>query len=324
MFKLSYEEIVKKITEKGDISKKETEEKIERKMNELHGLISREGAAHIISNELGVKLFDFDKKEFKINEIVPGLRNVKLNCKVIQKYEIREFNKENRKGRVATLFIGDETGSSRAVIWDEKLMSDFEKINEGDILTLENCYIRQNNNYKEIHLGNDAKIKINPKDVEIKNIGFTVNFDRKKIKDLISGEFASVFATIVQIFEPRYYLACPECNVKVNLDGEKYKCDKHGIVKEKQVPILNIYLDDGTENIRAVSFGETVYSLLGLNQEEFEKYRNDFENLKSEHLGKQMIFNGKIRKNEMFNRNEMSLSSFEEIDPKEMAQKILE
>ena len=177
---------------------------------------------------------------------------------------------------------------------------------------------------KQIYYRLLVKIKINPEGVEIKNIGFTVNFDRKKIKDLISGEFASVFATIVQMFEPRYYFACPECNLKVILDGEKYKCNQHGIVKEKQVPVLNIYLDDGTENIKAVSFGETVYSLLGLSQEEFEKYKNDFESLKSEHLGKQMIFNGKIRKNDMFNTNEMRLSSFEEIDPKEMAQKILE
>ena len=82
MFKLSYDEIVKKLVENNGISKEEIERRVEKKMGELQGLISREGAAHIISNELGVKLFDFDKKEFHIKEIVAGLRNINITTKL--------------------------------------------------------------------------------------------------------------------------------------------------------------------------------------------------------------------------------------------------
>lgn len=323
MFKLSYDEIVKKLVENNGISREEIERRVEKKMSELQGLISREGAAHIISNELGVKLFDFDKREFNIKEIVAGLRNININCKTIQKYDIREFNKENRKGKVATLLVGDETGTSRAVIWDENLIKDFEKINEGDVLRLENCYIKQNNNFKEIHLGSEAIIKINPENVKIKQIGFNMSFDKKKIIDIQPGEFASIFATIVQVFELRFYEACSDCNTKANLNGSNYMCRQHGIIKPKKVPVLSIYLDDGTENARAVSFGDVAYSVLGVDEKTFGEQEN-FDELKNKLLGKQMVFNGKVNRNTMFDSNEIILNSVEEIDPKHMAEEMLQ
>lgn len=324
MFKLSYDEIVKKLIEENGISREDIEKKVDEKMNELKGLISKEGAAHIISNELGVKLFDFDKKEFKIKDVIAGLRNLKINCKVIQKYEVREFKKENRSGKFAILFVGDETGTCRVVIWDEKLIKDFEKIKEEDILSLENCYIKQNNDYREIHLGSGAEIKINPEGIKIDQVavGVKISFDRKKIIELKAGEFASVFATIVQIFDPRFYDACPDCNTKVLLEGTNYKCKQHGVVKEKKVPILDVYLDDGTESIRTVSFRDVAYSVLGVTEESYKQ--ENLESMKNNLLGKQMIFNGKVNKNTMFERNEMVLSSVEEINPEEMANKLLQ
>lgn len=322
MYKLSYDEILKKLTEKEGISREEIEKKVEQKMSELNGLISKEGAAHIICNELGIKLFDFDKKDFNIKDLVAGLRNVNVNCKVIQKYEIREFSKENRKGRVATLLVGDETGTIRTVIWDETLMKDFEKIKEKDTLSLENCYVRQNNSYKELHMGSEGAININPEGVEIKQIGINISFDRKKIKEVNPGEFASVFATIVQVYEPRSYDACPECNTKAILEGDKHKCERHGFVIAKQVPILDMYLDDGTENIRAVAFGNVAYSILGIDENTFNNQDN-FETYKNNLLGKQMIFNGRVNKNAMFDRNEIILNSVDEVNPKQMAEELL-
>ena len=68
MYKLSYEEILGKIVEEKGVSKEEVDEKVNAKMEKLSGLISKEGAVHIIANEYGVKVFfDLDKKKFKIN-----------------------------------------------------------------------------------------------------------------------------------------------------------------------------------------------------------------------------------------------------------------
>lgn len=241
----------------------------------------------------------------------------------MQKYDVREFSKENRKGKVMTLLVGDETGTSRVVIWDENLIKNAEKINEGDILRLKNCYVRQNNNFKEIHLGSEAGIEINPDDITIDQIGFNLSFDRKKIIELSPGEFVSIFATIVQVFEPRFYDACSDCNTKASIDGINYICKQHGVIKPRKVPILNIYLDDGTENTRAVSFGDVAYSVLGVDEKAFSE-QESFDDLKNKLLGKQMIFNGKVNRNTMFDSNEIILNSVEEIDPKQMTEELLQ
>ena len=68
MLQLSYNEIINKIkTEKG-LSEEEIKDKVKEKLNRLTDLVSKEGAAHIVANELGVKLFDsLSRREIKIN-----------------------------------------------------------------------------------------------------------------------------------------------------------------------------------------------------------------------------------------------------------------
>ncbi len=56
MIKVPYEDIVAKIRQDAGISESELNEKIEEKMSQLSGLVSKEGAAHIVANELGVKV----------------------------------------------------------------------------------------------------------------------------------------------------------------------------------------------------------------------------------------------------------------------------
>ena len=55
MFKLPLQDIINKIKEKTELSEAEINSKINQKLDQLSGLISKEGAAHIIANELGVK-----------------------------------------------------------------------------------------------------------------------------------------------------------------------------------------------------------------------------------------------------------------------------
>ena len=77
MFKLSYEKIIEKISTIKNVSKEEIESKIQFKLVELQDLISKEGAAHIIANELGVNLFELESQDLKIKEIESILGNLK-------------------------------------------------------------------------------------------------------------------------------------------------------------------------------------------------------------------------------------------------------
>jgi len=326
MFKISYEDIVSKIiTEKG-LSKEEIDTKVDEKIRQLSDLVSREGAAHIIANQLGVKVFeDVSRKELKVNEVIPGLSSVNLNAKVINNFGVRNFDTGSRKGRVTNLVIGDETGIIRLVIWDEKLIDLIEnELSIGDIIKVKGAYVRENSGMGELHLGSKAELEINPDGVEIGNIKETrlgTSFRRKKISDLSEGENAELFGVIVQVFEPRFYEACPECNKKIS-DG---KCVEHGIVVSKEVPILNVFFDDGSGNLRAVFFRDLVSELFEVGDDQLLDVKNDvdlFEELKDKILGRHLLLSGRAIKNQMFDRIEFRVRSIKMPEPEQIIKEL--
>ena len=69
MYQLPYDKIIEKIKEKTGLSQEDIEAKIKQKMEDLSGLISKEGAAHIIANENSVKVFEEGSRELKIRNI---------------------------------------------------------------------------------------------------------------------------------------------------------------------------------------------------------------------------------------------------------------
>src|SRR3989344_7461955 len=119
MIKIPIEDIYAKIREKASITDQEIDEKINLKLKQLSGLISREGAAHIIANELGIKLFDAVSGRLQIKNILPGMRSVETIGRVRQLYEVHSFQSENRSGKVASFILGDETGFIRVVMWGD-------------------------------------------------------------------------------------------------------------------------------------------------------------------------------------------------------------
>jgi len=229
MIGLTYEQIIERIQKEKNISLEDIEIKVKIKLKELSDLISREGAAYIVANELGIKLFeDFSKKTLKINQLIAGIGSLNIVGKVLDIYQVREFNSNNRKGRVASLLFGDETGTCRVVFWDLNHIKEIENgnITRDKVIKVKNAYVKENNGFKEIHLGNRASLDLNPEEkIESVNTGIIREVIKKQIKDLIPGEFASISGTIVQAFEPRFYDACAECGKKVNM--ETMKCEMH-------------------------------------------------------------------------------------------------
>ncbi len=313
---LDYQTIIQKIIDSSGLEKKDIEEKIKQKLAEMQDLITKEGAAHIIANEMNIRLFDSTDKNLKISQIRPGLSSVNILCKVIRIFDIREYNKNNRSGRIGSLLVGDETGTARIVIWDEKLIDLTKEINEGDIIKVSNTYIKNNNNSQEIHLGNRAQLLINPENETVDDVKITIvsTSPRKKIEELQPNEFAEVAATIVQIFEPRYYNACPVCSKKVMPEADFYVCQEHKRVPANQVPILNVYLDDGTGTIRAVFFRDNASKIMN--------GKTMVEDIKKDVLGKHIIAKGKVNKNDMFGRVEFAVNSFQEADPEKLIEEI--
>ena len=280
----------------------------------MSDLVTKEGAAHIVAHELGVKIFQPVGK-LTIDKLIAGMNSVNLLCKVVKLFGVREFKTEKRQGKVANLLVGDETGIIKLVMWDTnqiKLIED-SQIKENTILKIKNGYIKENNGFKEFHLGNRSQITINPENetLNVKEVQLQQEFFKKQIKDLGDNDVnVSVFGTITQIFEPRFYEACPECNKKVRLYDGKFICDAHGSVQEKLVPILNFIFDDGTESIRTTAFRNQAEQIIEKSSKELYELRQfpeKLEEIKNKIIGKQINILVKVNKNEMFGRKELNV-----------------
>lgn len=328
MIKLSYADIVAKIKEEKGLSEEEINERVNNKVKQLSYLISKDGAVHIIANELGIKLYvNVFKSKYKVKELLTGLRSVEIALKVLQKYEVKEFKNEKRSGKLATFFVGDETGSCRLVIWDEKIIgSYFNLVKEGDTIKIQNAYVRENNNgVKELHLGGNSSFILNPADENIGEVSTSnkPSYKKKTLDRLEANDFVEVAGTIVRVFEPRFYTGCPQCYKKIDESGN---CAEHGLVNQKLIPIFNFVLDDGTDSIRMSLFRDNVEKLFNVSYDDIIKIKNDpaaFANIRDSLLGKQVAVTGRANRNEMFDSLDFNASSIKEISAMDMVNQIM-
>ncbi len=321
MIKLGYEEIIEKIEEKSDLSKEEIQSKIDTKLKQLEGLISKEGAAHIVANQLGIKLIDRTSGELKIENIMTGMRDVETAGKIVRIYPPRQFTVDGREGQVGSTIIRDSTSSIRLVLWGDQA-DHLENLKRGDIVKVMGAYVKENNNQREIHLGRRGSLARNPEGIKIE---VDVKSDRRKLSELQEGmDYVEILGTVVQIFDPRFYETCPECRKRVHLKEGKYVCDKHGDVEPSYGYVLNVFLDDGTDTTRIVFFRQQALDLLQKEEEEFLKYKDDlegFEELRDELLGNITKIGGRVVRNDMFDRLEVIARN---VDPNPDPEKELE
>ena len=308
MIKIPYEEIILKINEKTQMSVSEIEERVEKKMKQLSGLISREGAAHIIANELGVKIFEPLSGKLQIKNILSGMRDVETVGKVLQLYETREFMKNDSMSKVCSMVIGDETGTIRVVMWGSQA-DNAANLGQGFVVKVVGGYVRENNGRKEIHLNDRSQLIINPKGETINEINVEARTgNRKEIKELQENENeVELLGTIVQVFDVKFYEICPRCGKRAKPTAALFECSEHGNVIPAYAYVLNAVLDDGTETIRCVFFRNQLEKLLNMNQEQLLNFKNnpaDFEAVKNDLLGMIVKLNGRTNKNSMFNRLE--------------------
>jgi ssDNA-binding replication factor A large subunit len=158
MYKVPISQIKEKIVGSGKLSVVELENRIKVKINELSGLISEEGAAHIIANELSVQIVPNNVQKLTIKEIYAGMRNISTVGKVIRKFDTREFSKGDKNGKVCSVILGDSSGTIRVVFWNEQV-DQLDSVHKDDILAIKDVYVRENNNDREIHLGEKGVLK---------------------------------------------------------------------------------------------------------------------------------------------------------------------
>jgi ssDNA-binding replication factor A large subunit len=301
----NYDRIIEKISKISGVSKEEIERKIEAKRAKLSGLISKEGAAQVVAAELGIS---FDNEKLKIEELLPGMRKVNVTGKVVNIYPARTFKtKTGEDGKVANMFIADETSNIKVVLWDTNAIALLEngKIGEGTVVEILNGSMRDN----EIHLGSFSELKVS--DSLMNEVKSGRIFREKKIAELKNSDNAKVRAFIVQSFEPRFFYICPSCKKKAVQEGDGFICAEHGKVAAEKRALINIILDDGTETIRTVAFQDNLAGVGLTDLENTEELIKQRENL----LGKEMFFHGTVRNNKVFNTPEFVIDKVEVVNP---------
>lgn len=294
----NYDKIMARLSQSSGVEPDEINRRVEAKRAKLSGLISKEGALQVIAAELGIS---FDNEKLKIDELLTGMRKVNFTGKVITLYPIRTFTtKDGTQGKVVNMIVADDTSNIRLVLWDTNHIELIEsgQVKEGVCVEVVSGNMRQG----EVHLGSFAEFKISQE--EFPEVQTEKPMKEKEVSQFNIGESVQTRAYVVQSFDPRFFIANTGTGKKATEEEIA-----SGVQTEKRA-ILNIVIDDGTENIRAVLFHEMVKKL-GLNEYEDE---NLIQQQKQNILGKEMIFSGDVRMNSYFNNPELIVNNVEEVN----------
>jgi ssDNA-binding replication factor A large subunit len=300
----NYDRILEKIAKSAGLEKEEIERRVEAKRSKLSGLISKEGAAQVIAAELGIS---FENERLKIDELLPTMRKVNLIGKILEIFPVRTFTtKKGEESKVVNFWLADDSSNIKVVLWDTHHIELIEKgeIIGGKVVEISNATMRDS----ELHLGSFSEIK--PSAETLGEVVTEKVFREKNISEFKKGENASVRAFVVQIFEPRFFSVCPECNRKVIQEGDVFLCKEHNKVLPEKRAVTNIVLDDGTETIRAVLFHESIAELGLTELEDSEKLTSQKEAV----LGTEMLFSGNIRNNAFFNTPEFIIDNVKKVN----------
>lgn len=210
---LTLEETIELILKhKSDFERKDILKMIEEKRQELGPeVINDESAAMIVARELGVDLHTMTPStRQRIEDITESTRSITgLIGRVDSIGTVRTFQrKEGGEGKVANIFISDETGSIRVALWDDMTRAiTEEELSVGSIIQISGAYVKTGlGNTLELNLGRMGGIKILESDeIEELNIDFTKQStsEEMSISNLQESMFdITVKAKIQRVFRP--------------------------------------------------------------------------------------------------------------------------
>ncbi|MDY6778613.1 MAG: DUF2240 family protein [Candidatus Nanohaloarchaea archaeon] len=317
------DEIITKIAENTELDEDEVRTKVEEKADEFSGLVSEEGAAHLVAREHGLNLASETEKDLKVESVVPGMNRVNLKAQVVNITEPNTFERDDGdQGKVQNLILGDETGTVRMSLWDEQTEV-AEKIDEGDNIQISNGYTKEDNRGDpELRLGDSTKIKRIDDDeiqeVQQQNSSGGGNYEKVHIDEIADENANYEFSgTVIQLYTDNpFYRVCPECGETLREDDD-YTCDEHGDVEPEYRLALPAIIDDGFGNIRCVFFRDTAKKLLDAEDEEFQGNSRKVQDHAKKAAGKRVRVQGRAKYNDFFETIEVLVNDVETQDIEE-------
>lgn len=194
------------LSKRPDLTEDQVLSLIEQKKKEGRGLLSDEGAARLVAEELLIQTRGTELGRMQVKDLVSGLNDVSISGRVLLTWPPQEFQRrDGTPGRVMRLVLVDKTGRIRCAIWDKHVDVLSKKGNlQGRILRIGHAYTRQGlAGDAEIHAGDRSSIEIDPQDMPTS--------DFPEFKELftplgkVTAESNQVNAVGVVQAEPRHY-----------------------------------------------------------------------------------------------------------------------
>ena len=111
---MEFKNIIEKIlAQKEDLNENEVIALVEEKKNDFQGLLSDEGAALLVAQDLDVEIEQQESlEELHINDLIPNLNDVTITGRVVDIWPIKEFTKRDGNiGKLTRLVLTDKTSN---------------------------------------------------------------------------------------------------------------------------------------------------------------------------------------------------------------------
>lgn len=328
---MEVEDLIEKVVEESELSEDDLKEKIDEKMEEFEGLVSEEGAVHLVAKEHGIELAEEASEDLKIENIVPDMRKVVAKGRVLNISDMNTFERDDEEedGKVQNLLLGDDTGTIRVTLWDEQTEI-AENVDEGDVIEMAGSYtVEDDRGNAELRLGDSATVKMADDQEQFENIENEASTTEVAVSEInTEGSSYRTKGMIMQVYTSNpFYRVDPDTGdtVREDDDGNFVTDDGDEIEDPEGRLAVSGVIDDGTENIRCVFFGEQAREMLDVDEEtEKDMDVEAVEDAAEKVRGKEVEVEGRTRYNDYFGRIELLVNEMNEIEAEDEIENMLD
>ncbi len=295
------------------------------------------GRASVEVNPEGMEVGEMESKMVRVSDVEEGLDSIELVGRVVDTSDVSEFTRDDEsEGKVGSLTLGDETGTIRVTLWEDKT-SILENLEEGEIIKIKDAYsVSGDYGGPEVHVEEQGEVVLDP-EVDrsvpaVEDIGSGLSdLSRMEIGEVEQDSQVKVRGTVVKVFERQpIFNVCPHCGRNLGSEDSEEFCDEcDEKVEPEHRAVINLILDDGTDSIRVVAFGDLAEDLLGKTAEEVSNALTGGLELSDVYSdtdleGMEIIVSGTVRRDDYFEQLEIRAREIEFPDPIEETKRILE
>jgi hypothetical protein len=167
-------------------------ELVDRKVREYNGLVSRETAAFIVAQEMGLKIEEEVTPKLKVSQLTPGMRKVTLTGKVLVAGPMDQYaKKDGTAGHVQRLILQDESDRVEVVFWE---LPD-QELKTGQLLKIAGGYVKNLDEIQQLNVSDKGSVEI-------------LGFEPLRLDEILDGaQGLPVKASVLNVYDDKLFEA---------------------------------------------------------------------------------------------------------------------